>query len=123
LAYGKKKYRFYNPIKQNSKHIADLKRQRIQFNTIPFYSVVVFYGDCALKDISFVPKRTYIVKSTRVLEVMKVILKENEPVRYFDKHEIASVLKEVVHNGENKLIRQQHIENIEDMLGKHRVFG
>jgi hypothetical protein len=58
LAYGKRKYRLYNPIMQNSKHISDLKMQLRQFETVPFYSIVVFYGNCVLKDINFVPNGT-----------------------------------------------------------------
>ena len=48
LAYGREKYRFYNPILQNSKHIQDLKNQLPQFEDIPFYSVIVFFGNCTL---------------------------------------------------------------------------
>ena len=72
LAYGKRKYRFYNPIMQNNKHIEDLKKQLNQIN-VPFYSIVVFYGNCVLKDISFVPNGTFLVKSQRALEVVKIL--------------------------------------------------
>ncbi|NEN25223.1 NERD domain-containing protein [Cryomorpha ignava] len=60
LNYGKVKYRFYNPIKQNNSHIKALKNLHSQFKTVPFYSVIVFYGDCELKEINYVPKGTYI---------------------------------------------------------------
>ena len=36
LAYGKRKYRFYNPIKQNNSHISTLNNQLSQFKKIPF---------------------------------------------------------------------------------------
>lgn len=122
LAYGKEKYRFYNPIMQNNKHIDDLKKQINQFKDIPFYSVVVFYGNCELKDISFVPNGTFIVKSERVLEVMNIISSNNESARYTDKYEVVRVLREAVQNGENIETQAQHIDNIKDILGKHRVF-
>lgn len=122
MAYGKSKYRFYNPIKQNSKHIQDLRSQINYLNHLPFYSVVVFYGDCVLKEVDFVPKETYLVKQKRVLEVMKLIEKENAPVFYNNKIEIIGALKKAVLNGENMKIRKQHIENINGMLGKDRVF-
>ena len=122
LAYGKRKYRFYNPIMQNNKHIKDLKRQLKQFENIPFYSVVVFYGDCVLKDVSFVPDGTYIVKSNRIIEVLNIIMMNNEPALYTDKVEVVRVLREAVHNGANIETQIQHIENIKDMLGKHRVY-
>jgi Nuclease-related domain len=122
LAYGKRKYRLYNPIMQNSKHISDLKKQLRQFETVPFYSIVVFYGNCVLKDINFVPNGTFLVKSNRVLEVMETIMKNNELARYTNKSEIVQVLKEAVKNGEDKEIQIQHIRNVKDMLGKDRIF-
>ncbi len=70
LAYGKKKYRFYNPIKQNQSHITTLKKQLNQFQNIPFFSIIAFYGNCELKEINYVPKGTYLVKPTRILEVL-----------------------------------------------------
>jgi hypothetical protein len=123
LAYGQKKYRFYNPIMQNNKHIGELRKKLKQFENIPFYSVVVFYGDCVLKDINFVPDGTFLVKSSRVLEVLDIILTKNELAQYSDKFEVVKVLKEAVYNGNIKEIQTQHIENVRDMLGKHRIFN
>jgi Nuclease-related domain len=121
LAYGQDKYRFYNPIMQNNKHIGELRKKLKQFANIPFYSVVVFYGDCVLKDINFVPDGTFLVKSARVLEVLDTILIKNDLAPYTDKFEVVRVLKEAVYNGKNKAIQTQHKENIKDMLGKHRI--
>ena len=122
LAYGKRKYYFYNPIMQNNKHIADLRKHIIYFENIPFYSVVVFYGDCVLKDVSFVPSGTFLVKSNRVLEVVRTILRNNEPVKYANENEIFRELKGAVQNGENEGIIKKHTENIKDMLGTDRIF-
>ena len=121
LAYGKRKYRLYNPIMQNSRHITDLKKQLRQFETVPFYSIVVFYGNCVLKDISFVPNGTFLVKSNRVLELMETLMKNEELARYTNKHEIVRVFKEAVKNGEDKEIQAQHINNVREMLGKDRI--
>lgn len=122
LAYGRRKYRFYNPIMQNNQHIKDLRKQLRQFENIPFYSIIVFYGDCELKDVSFVPNGTFLVKAHRVFEVMNIILENNEPAHYTNKIEVVRVLKEAVKNGESMETQIQHIENIEDMLGKDRIF-
>jgi len=122
LAYGKRKYRLYNPIMQNNKHVSDLRKQLRQFETIPFYSIVVFYGNCVLKDINFVPYGTFLVKSNRVLEVMETIMKNNELARYTNTDEIVRVLKDAVKNGEDKETQIQHIKNVRDMLGKDRIF-
>ncbi len=122
LAYGKQKYRFYNPILQNSKHVTELKKQLIRYENLPFYSIVVFYGNCVLKEINFVPNGTFLVKPERVLDVLKMIFKENKPVDYNNKDEVFRILKEAVSNGKMIENQTQHNENIKDMLGKHRIF-
>jgi hypothetical protein len=122
LAYGKRKYNFYNPIMQNNKHIIDLRKQLKLSEKIPFYSIVVFYGDCELKDINFIPNGTFITKSSRVLDVLSGIINNNETANYADKNKILKTLKEYAKNGANVETQDQHIENIKDMLGEHRVF-
>jgi len=122
LAYGKRKYRLFNPIMQNSKHISDLKQQLRQFETVPFYSIVVFYGNCVLKDINFVPNGTFLIKSNRVLEVFEILMKNNEPAFYTNKNEIVRILQEAVKNGEDRENQIQHIKNIREMLGKDKIF-
>ena len=122
LSYGKRKYKFYNPIKQNNNHITELRKSLKQFDNIPFFSVIVFFGDCELKEINYVPKGTYLVKSHRVFEVLNLIKNENEPTQYTNKREVVDKLKELVSLGENTDYQKQHIENIKDMVGKDRIF-
>jgi len=122
LSYGKKKYKFYNPIKQNNNHISELRKTLTQFESIPFFSVIVFFGDCELKEINYVPKGTYLVKSHRVFEVLNLIKNDNEPTQYTNKREVVDKLKELVSLGENTDYQKQHIDNIKDMVGKERIF-
>lgn len=122
LAYGKQKYRFYNPIMQNNKHIAELKKSFNHSDNVPCYSIVLFYGDCVLKDVSFIPEGTFLVKSKRLIDVMKSIRKNNERVHYSNMNEIVRILKEAVQNGENMENQSKHIESIKDMMGKDRIF-
>jgi len=122
LAYGKKKYRFYNPVKQNQNHIKTLRKQLRQFENIPFFSIIAFYGDCELKEINFVPEGTYLVKHQRILEVLKVIKTNNNAAPYTDKQEVVRTLQQAVWNGENIHNQEKHIDNINDMLGKDRIF-
>jgi len=122
LSYGKKKYKFYNPIKQNNNHISELRKTLKQFENIPFFSVIVFFGDCELKEINYVPKGTYLVKSHRVFEVLNLIKNDNEPTQYTNKREVVDKLKELVSLGENTDYQKQHIDNIKDMVGKERIF-
>jgi hypothetical protein len=122
LAYGKRKYRFYNPIMQNNKHVSDLREQLRQFEDVPFYSIVVFYGSCILKDINYVPNGTFLVKSNSVMEVVETIMKSNKLAPYTNKNEIVRVLKEAVKNGEDKNNQLQHIQNIREMLADNKTF-
>src|SRR5690606_9061911 len=82
LNFGKVKHRFYNPIKQNIGHIKALRSLHPQFKYIPFYSVIVFYGDCVLKEINYVPAGTFLTKHDRVFDVLKEIKKQNGPAQY-----------------------------------------
>jgi hypothetical protein len=119
LAYGKKKYSLYNPIMQNNKHIEVLKKKTEQLMNIPFYSVVVFYGDCTFKKVNFTKKNElYFVKSKRILRTYRKILKNNQPAKYYDKHEIVKVLTDGVINGNDKQIRNQHVEDIRKRFGR-----
>lgn len=122
LAYGKSKFRLYNPILQNSKHVSDLRMQLRQFETVPFYSIVVFYGNCILKDIKFVPQGTFVIKANRVTEVIETIKKDSRPAHYNNKREVVDLLKAAIKNGEDKETRDKHVENVRNMLGKDSRF-
>ena len=122
LAYGKQKYRFYNPIKQNKSHIAVLRKQLKEFENIPFFSIIVFYGDCELKEINFVPKGTFLVRRQRIFEVLRLLKETNESAPYVDKRAILGILQKAVDNGGNLGIQEKHMKNINDMLGKDRIF-
>ncbi len=109
LNYGKEKYRLYNPILQNKRHIRALRKQ-LGDATFPIFSVVVFYGDCVFKDIEFLPYGSFLVKSERRLDVLKRIIKDNAPAPCTpqNKKKIGQVLKEGVRNGESREVREGH---------------
>jgi hypothetical protein len=56
------------------------------------------------------------------MEVMNKIKQTNEPANYTDKWEVVRLLQQAVQNGESVETQKQHIENINDMLGKERIF-
>lgn len=120
LAFGKRKYRFYNPILQNRNHLVELKKQRSQLETVPFYSIIVFYGHCVLKDIQWIPEEIGVVKADRAVAWTKTLMENKEHARYTNKHEIVNLLKEAVKRGEDKDVQAQHINNVRKMLGKER---
>ena len=120
LAYGREKYKFYNPVLQNNSHIKCLRQQLKE--KVPFYSIIVFYGDCQLKDIDFIPKGTYITKWYRVLDVVNKIINENPPANYKDKIHIIKTLKSAVERGNKIDVSDRHLEGIKDMMGTDRIF-
>lgn len=116
LAYGREKHRFYNPIMQNSKHIFDLKKKLSQFENIPFFSIIVFYGDCVIKDFGHVPYRTFIIKPRSLNKLISDILKNSDSAQYTNKREVVNVLKEAVRNGDSPEIRNMHIAHVMNMI-------
>ena len=121
LAYGKNKYRFYNPVKQVKSQVLSIKNSLKQFEKIPFFSIIVFYGDCQLKEINYVPEKTFIVRPHRVLEAINSIKANNLAAPYENKHEVVNALKEAVLNGANEHYQKKHINNIKNIVGKHRI--
>lgn len=118
LNYGKEKYRFYNPIIQNQHHINRLKAYLGQ--NIPCFSVIIFYGDCTLKDISFIPQNTYIATPTSILAALDNILQTHQSFPYTKP--FIPLLQNAVHNANDPRTRKQHIDNIQEMLGNDRIF-
>jgi hypothetical protein len=121
LAYGKKKYKFYNPILQNKKHVEDLKKL-YHFDGIPVFSMIVFFGNCELKNSINLPSRTFLTKSNKVMNRFNEILESNQPVNFKNKWEIVSLLKQAVNNGENSIIRTKHIEDIKNLKTRKRFY-
>ena len=119
LAYGKRKYQFYNPILQNRKHVEDLKKF-YHFDGIPFFSMIVFFGDCEFKNSLDLPSRTFLTKSFNVMDRYNEILQNNQPAKYDNKWDIANLLKQAVRNGENSIIREKHTENIQKLKARYR---
>ena len=121
MNYGKNKYRFYNPIKQVKSQVLSIKNSLTQFDQIPFFSIIVFYGDCQLKEINYVPENTFIVKPHRILEALNSIKSNNGPAPYKNKQEVVDVLKKAVLDGSNKDYKKMHVDNIKNIVGKHRI--
>jgi len=112
LAYGKRKYKFYNPISQNQKHIDDLKKLN-HFDEITFFSIIVFFGNCKFKNFIDLPERTFLTKSSTVMNIFDEIVQKNQPANYGDKWDIFNLLKLAVRNGENSIIPEKHVDNVQ----------
>ena len=120
LSYGEEKYYFYNPVKQNEGHIKELRKKLGE--DVPFFSIIVFYGNSELRDISFIPKGTFVAKWYRVEEVVSNILQSNPDAVYKNKQNVVRVLREAVKNGEDSEIDSKHVGDIREMIGNDRIF-
>ncbi|MBP1645108.1 MAG: hypothetical protein H6Q16_683 [Bacteroidetes bacterium] len=118
LAYGEEKYKFYNPVIQNQKHIETLRHRMKQCANVPFFSIIVFYGNCTLKNLSSIPEGIFISYPNKVSDIINSILENNPPVSYTNKKEVVNILKEAVVNGNNPEIQIQHIQNIKRIINK-----
>ncbi len=117
LAYGKRKHKLYNPIKQNQGHIRALQ-SRLNLH-VPYYSIIVFYGDCKLKKIGDIPEETYLCYPSRVKSILKKLKKRNSKNGdYHYRKETFDVLLEGVLNGADPKIRKAHVDRIRKKYGK-----
>lgn len=119
LAYGREKYRLYNPVKQNEGHIKALKQRLAHRADVPYFSVIVFGGNCELRDVSCLPENTYVVYINEACKMFDTIVQHNVPANYGDKYEVLRILGETVYYGGNPEVQMQHIRNIERMLEKN----
>ncbi len=118
LAYGDAKFKMYNPVEQNRRHIVELKKCLKQFETIPFYSIIVFFGDCELKKIENIPQNTYVVKSYEVVSLVIFLIANKSSAEYTDKIQIVKLLKDSVANGAIDENRLRHASYVDSVLGR-----
>ena len=107
LAYGKYKYKLYNPIMQNAEHIRALRQNLPQNPSIPIYSIVVFYGSAELKNISCSSHDTYLIYSNSICDVLQSI-KKKPLIKDFNKEEVCNVLNKASKNSKNPFIVASH---------------
>lgn len=98
LAYGRLKSRFYNPIMQNNGHIRALRSRLPQNPDIPIYSIIVFYGNCIFRNVTYYSEDTYILHPREVNGVVSELMSRPN-ADFGNKHEIMDVLTQAVGNG------------------------
>ena len=111
LAYGQEKHQFYNPIKQNAKHIEALCNTSAQLQNVPIYSIVVFYGSCEIRALTDVPTDCWVCYDNDVVRIVKNIIARSIPAPYTDKWEVMRILKDGVESGNDEAIKSVHLQN------------
>ena len=112
LNYGKEKYRFYNPIMQNAGHIKALREQSEQFAHLPIFNVVLFAGNCTLKNVNYWADNTFVGYASNISYVLKK-MNEFRLAQYTDKREVVRVLRKAVENGNNPDIVISHMASVQ----------
>ena len=120
-SFYKEKYRFYNPVRQNYGHIQCLK-EVAKKNGINYYSVIVFGDKAVLKNISYVPKDTFVATTNKVEKMMSDIMQNREDC--LSANEIIAICRLI---SKNKIeptddTRNNHIEKIKDTTGENRIY-
>lgn len=117
LAYGRYKYKMYNPIMQNVEHIRALRQNLPQNPSIPIYSIVIFYGNAELKNISCSSHDTYLIYSNSICNVLQSI-KKKPLIKDFNKEEICNVLNKASENSKNPSIIASHAYSVRNFINK-----
>lgn len=107
LNYGKEKYRFYNPIMQNAGHM-----QSEQFANLPIFNIVLFAGNCILKNVNYCADDTFVGYTKNISYVLHKI-SEFDLAQYTDKREVARLLHQAVKNGNNPDIVASHMASVQ----------
>lgn len=104
----KKKFFFYNPIKQNNTHIESLKNI-LKANSIEqeIYSIICFNGNAVLKRINITSPNIVVTKSA---DLYKHIDKSIEKITNDEVNKIYTLLKPYINISKDK--KQNHINNI-----------
>lgn len=117
---NKKKYRFYNPIKQNANHIKIL-RDILGGNT-RFHSLVVFGDKANIQNISYIPENTYVFTSRKLDKVFCDIAKQAKA--HYSDDDISRICREIhknqIHPDEG--LRSSHIDEIKKITGENRLY-
>ena len=111
LNYGKEKYRFYNPIMQNAGHIKALREQSEQLARLPIFNVVLFAGNCDLKNVNYWAYDTFVGYTNNINYVLKKIRKFSL-AQYTDIEDIIQILRQAVENGNNPEIIASHLASV-----------
>ena len=120
LNYGKEKYRFYNPIMQNAGHIKALREQSEQFAYLPIFNVVLFDGNCTLKNVNYWADNTFVGYTSNISYVLKK-MSEFQVAQYTDKREVARLLRQAVKNGDRILLPVTWPQSKEKRTDSHNL--
>lgn len=119
--FYRKKTRFYNPIKQNKNHIASLKA--LLGDKVKFHSLIVFGLSAEIKDVSLIPKDTYVLTQWRLHDLLVDIY--HEQPECMTAQEVLDVCRKInsMRIVPDETIRNEHIDRIKEQTGENRLYS
>lgn len=117
LAYGKEKYRFYNPFFQNEGHIRALKHQLRAFPDLKFYSVIVFDGECEIKSLRNLNAGCFLVYKSQLESFLNKLMHSQMKIAY-DSAGLAAFLSKFKRNSSDKNIVRAHLQKVKALQQK-----
>lgn len=113
---GGRKYRFYNPIKQNRTHVKAVQHY-LKINQETIKSYIVFSEKCELKRVPNSTNEYKIIKRNELINEIKKDLKSANQT-YNDK-EIESIINKIyMVSNVNKEIKDNHIKQVNEIICK-----
>ena len=97
---------------QNAGHIKALREQSEQFVHLPIFNVVLFAGNCTLKNVNYWTDNTFVGYASNISYVLKK-MNEFRLAQYTDKREVVCVLRKAVENGNNPNIVISHMASVQ----------
>lgn len=118
--YGGQKESLYNPIYQNRRH-ASLISKLISDQRVPVYSMIVFGDGATLKDVHGVPRHTYVVQNSTIIDALRDLA--NSPAT-LSEESVKNICKIIYHSRiiPDNAMRESHIKRIKDDTGEGRIY-
>lgn len=113
---NKKKYKFFNPIRQNATHIRAIQ----DFLDLPkeaIHSVIVFSERCTLKKVGVTSQNVHVIKRE---DLMRFIQTQKQSAKqFFSQDDIQAIYNKLVPQMQvSNEVKKQHIQTIQQKYGK-----
>ena len=102
---NQEKYKMINPIRQNLNHISCLRQQ---IKGINMFNVVVFFGDCWLKNTKFLSSKSCLIYATDLDKCIQYLYHHNKHCYDKIKNNHLMQLQEFMNNAHNTEIVEKH---------------
>jgi len=113
---NKKKYKFFNPIRQNATHIRAIQ----DFLDLPkdaIHSVIVFSERCTLKKVVVTSQNVHVIKRENVGRFIQT--QKQTAKQFFSQDDIQAIYNKLVPQMQvSNEVKKQHIQTIQQKYGK-----